>query len=359
MATLFLSGDVMTGRDVDQILAHSCPPGLQEAYVRDARDYVALAEEAHGPIPRPVSPAYIWGDALEELERAAPEARIINLETSVTTSSDFWPGKASITGCIRGTSTVSARPGGVDLIHGHSSHHPRPIEIYRDKLVLYGCGDFITDYEGITGYEQFRDDLVLMYFPRLDPDTGDLVTLHMTPLQVHQMRGWFVRPRRTANGCGTGWRMYREVSDVMSRPGRTTPRSWCSGSCRRSRPPREQGVAQICHRREGVPASTLPDILVRDSRSGTGRPAQTRVVRAPAAGITGWHMVMRDIPRAEWGTFLDGFARQHRDKPVTVAKSDVRDSLRIAERATRWWERHTTRRHTASPSPSASRAPER
>lgn len=38
---------------------------------------------------------------------------------------------------------------GVDLIHGHSSHHPLGIEVYRDKLILYGCGDFINDYEGI------------------------------------------------------------------------------------------------------------------------------------------------------------------------------------------------------------------
>jgi poly-gamma-glutamate capsule biosynthesis protein CapA/YwtB (metallophosphatase superfamily) len=41
--------------------------------------------------------------------------------------------------------------GGVDIVHGHSSHHPRPIEIYRGRLILYGCGDFIDDYEGISG----------------------------------------------------------------------------------------------------------------------------------------------------------------------------------------------------------------
>ena len=45
-------------------------------------------------------------------------------------------------------------------------------------------------------------------------------------------------------------------------------------------------------------------------------------------------MTMRDIPRAEWDTFLDAFTHEHRTKPVTVAKSDVRDGLRIAERAT-------------------------
>ena len=35
----------------------------------------------------------IWGDALEELERVQPDLRIINLETSVTTSNDYWEGK--------------------------------------------------------------------------------------------------------------------------------------------------------------------------------------------------------------------------------------------------------------------------
>jgi poly-gamma-glutamate synthesis protein (capsule biosynthesis protein) len=326
MPTLFLCGDVMTGRGIDQILAYPCPPGIQEPYVRDARDYVALADEANGPIDRPVAPGYIWGDALEELERVGPDARIINLETSVTTSDDFWPGKgihyrmhprnidcltaAGVDVCVlannhvldygragldetiatltdaglnvagAGASIHQAREpaiinlgdrgrilvfavgaensgiskawaatavssgvdllrdfsdatadellervrnrkqhgdvavvsihwgdnwgyevpdahvrfahrlldGGVDLIHGHSSHHPRPVEIYRDRLVLYGCGDFITDYEGITGYEEFRDDLVVMYFPHLDPDTGDLVDLHMTPLRIRRMQ---------------------------------------------------------------------------------------------------------------------------------------------------------------------------
>jgi poly-gamma-glutamate synthesis protein (capsule biosynthesis protein) len=52
--------------------------------------------------------------------------------------------------------------GGVDVVHGHSSHHPRPIEVYRDKLILYGCGDLIDDYEGISGYEHYRDDLRLL-----------------------------------------------------------------------------------------------------------------------------------------------------------------------------------------------------
>ena len=83
----------MTGRGIDQIL--SCPgdPQLHEAYVRDARQYVRLAEMAHGPIPRAVKPAYIWGDALAELDRGLTDVRIINLETSITCSDGYWQGK--------------------------------------------------------------------------------------------------------------------------------------------------------------------------------------------------------------------------------------------------------------------------
>ena len=78
--------------------------------------------------------------------------------------------------------------GGIDLVHGHSSHHPRPVEVYRGKLILYGCGDCIDDYEGISGYEQFRDDLRLLYFASLAPDTGALESLRMVPMQARRMR---------------------------------------------------------------------------------------------------------------------------------------------------------------------------
>jgi poly-gamma-glutamate capsule biosynthesis protein CapA/YwtB (metallophosphatase superfamily) len=81
---LFLCGDVMTGRGIDQILPHPCDPRLHEPYVRDAREYLRLAEEANGPIPIPVSWDYIWGEALEIWDSMAPEVRIANLETSVT-----------------------------------------------------------------------------------------------------------------------------------------------------------------------------------------------------------------------------------------------------------------------------------
>ncbi len=325
-ATFFLCGDVMIGRGVDQILPHPSRPELHESYVHDAREYVELAERANGPIPRPVGPGYIWGDALAVLDRAGPDARIVNLETSVTCADTYWPGKdihyrmhpanipilaaARLDVCALANnhvldygyagleetlrvlhaagirtagagrdrleaeqpaivdigggsrlilfSTGSATSGipsswaatdhragvdllpdlsktsadrlldriarvanrgdlvvvsihwgsnwgyavpeshvrfahrlldgGVALVHGHSSHHPRPIEIYDRKLVLYGCGDFLNDYEGIGGYEEFRSDLALMYFPTLGVESGELVALRMTPMRIRRMQ---------------------------------------------------------------------------------------------------------------------------------------------------------------------------
>ncbi len=91
--TLCLAGDVMTGRGIDQIQQHPGEPTLYEGLVRDARDYVRLAEQAHGPVPAPVAPHYIWGEALAELERRAPELRLVNLETAITSAGRPWPGK--------------------------------------------------------------------------------------------------------------------------------------------------------------------------------------------------------------------------------------------------------------------------
>jgi len=326
LVTLFVCGDVMLGRGVDQILPHPSDPRLRETYARDARAYVRLAERANGPVPRPASFTWPWGDALAVLDEVAPDARVINLETAVTRSGGFAPGKAicyrmspgnlpvvtaarpdacalannhvldfghtgladtlgavaraglptagagqnitqarqpaivpvrgggravifacgaASSGIPPGWAATASRPGvdllpslsgaaaadliarvqaarqpgdivvvsvhwganwgytvaddqvrfahqlidaGADLIHGHSSHHPRPIEVYRGKLVLYGCGDAINDYEGIRGYENFRGDLRLLYFASVAAGTGTLAALHMVPMQATKMR---------------------------------------------------------------------------------------------------------------------------------------------------------------------------
>lgn len=325
MTTLFLCGDVMTGRGIDQILPHGGDPGLCEPAVLDARRYVWLAERANGPIPRPVDFGWPWGDALAALDRFAPDVRVLNLETSITADGNFASGKpvhyrmhpdnvACLTTiradvcvlannhildfgpaglaetlhtlAVAGIATVGAgldaeqaerpaliaipdgtrvviaaagmtssgvprswaatghRPGvvvgelsergaveiadrvlplkraddiaivslhwgsnwgydvesrqvrfahrlidaGIDVVHGHSSHHPRPIEVYRGKLILYGCGDTVDDYEGISGYEDYRDELRLLYFASIDRASGALIVLHMVPMRACRMR---------------------------------------------------------------------------------------------------------------------------------------------------------------------------
>src|SRR5680860_938222 len=91
--SIFLCGDVMTGRGIDQILPYSVKPKLYEPYVKDARDYLYLAELKNGRFKYPVSFSNIWGDALEVWKKMSPSIKIVNLETSLTVHNSPWPGK--------------------------------------------------------------------------------------------------------------------------------------------------------------------------------------------------------------------------------------------------------------------------
>jgi len=339
--TLFLAGDVMLGRGIDQILPRPGDPGLYESHVKSASKYVALAEEANGPIPKPVDFTYVWGDALAELERRQPDARIVNLETAVTKSEDpapkginykmnpentpvlvaagvsccalannhvlDWgprglvdtldalerhglrsagagrnnheaaipavlplPGKGRVlvysfgchsSGIPCNWAATEAMPGinvlsdlsgeatrriaddihrvktdgdiivlsihwgdnwgysiahdeidfahglidvaAVDIVHGHSSHHAKAIEIYRGKPILYGCGDFLNDYEGIRGFERFRNDLALMYLVTIDLGRRTLSGIEIVPFVTRNFRLGRASSKDTAWVCDT------------------------------------------------------------------------------------------------------------------------------------------------------------
>jgi poly-gamma-glutamate synthesis protein (capsule biosynthesis protein) len=321
-----LCGDVMTGRGVDQVLPHPGNPMLHEIYIHDARQYVQLAELRNGPLVSPVDPGSLWGDALNELRRPGIDARIVNLETSITCSGDTWPAKgihyrmnpenidcltvAGIDCCslannhmldwgyeglaetlrcldradidrsgageclveatrpatievagkgrvlvfslgsatsgiprewgatedrpgvnlLEDLSTKSARhvaaaidalkrpgdvtlasihwgsnwgfeipreqirfahtlvDGGVDIVHGHSSHHVKGIEVYHGHLILYGSGDLIDDYEGISGHESYRSDVRLLYIAHADSVHGRLEALRLVPMRIERFR---------------------------------------------------------------------------------------------------------------------------------------------------------------------------
>lgn len=91
--TLFLCGDVMTGRGIDQALPQSVDPRLYEPFVRDARKYLYLAEKENGEIEEPATYKFIWGDALAVWERFDPAIRLINLETGITFHDKPWQNK--------------------------------------------------------------------------------------------------------------------------------------------------------------------------------------------------------------------------------------------------------------------------
>ena len=86
----------------------------------------------------------------------------------------------------------------VDVVFGHSSHHPLPLELYRGRLILYGCGDLINDYEGLPAHGHHRSDLVCLYGLQRDPESGALQLESLCPNWSCQHRdgGWQLRPQR-------------------------------------------------------------------------------------------------------------------------------------------------------------------
>ena len=109
--------------------------------------------------------------------------------------------------------------GAADLVHGHSSHHPLPVEVHEGKLILYGCGDLINDYEGIGGYEEFNPDLALLYFPSLEAGTGRLRQLAMTAVQRRRFRLERAGARQTQWLAETLTREGRKLGTSVERQG--------------------------------------------------------------------------------------------------------------------------------------------
>jgi len=64
----------------------------------------------------------------------------------------------------------------IQIIHGHSSHHIKGFEIYKQSLILYGCGDFLSDYEGINNKRdrEYKSDLSFMYFIDINKENGQI-----------------------------------------------------------------------------------------------------------------------------------------------------------------------------------------
>lgn len=70
---------------------------------------------------------------------------------------------------------------GVDIIHGHSSHHVQGIQIYKGKPIIYGCGDFIDDY---AIDEDYRNDLGFAYVLNYNKNSKKFEDLELVPTQI-------------------------------------------------------------------------------------------------------------------------------------------------------------------------------
>jgi poly-gamma-glutamate synthesis protein (capsule biosynthesis protein) len=154
---------------------------------------------------------------------------------------------------------------GADVVHGHSSHHPKGIGWHRGRPILYGCGDFLNDYEGISGYEEFRSELRVMYFVDVTPD-AQLARLETVTLRARRLRleradaascAWVDARGRAARGNA------RRAAVTVTGPARRTSRG-----CVRAR------------RREGAPHRPI-------GRRGRGARCRESRARACAAASSG------------------------------------------------------------------------
>jgi len=125
-----------------------------------------------------------------EVERIAREIRQVKQPGDLAVVSIHWGGNWGYKVAREAVSFAHRLidEAAVDVLHGHSSHHPKGIERYRGRLIVYGCGDFIDGYEGISGYERFRSDLGLMYFATVEAASGKLISLAMVPTQLKRLR---------------------------------------------------------------------------------------------------------------------------------------------------------------------------
>ncbi|WP_101065854.1 CapA family protein [Roseovarius salinarum] len=341
---VFVAGDVMPGRGIDQILPAPCDPRIFESCMKSAEGYLRLAERRNGPIPVPVDRGYVWGPLPGDLDARACDLRIVNLETAITddghpapkainyrmsranaamlkaarldactlannhvldwggaglrdtldtldglgiahagagrtAQAAFAPCALGLTdgGRLRllafgdatagvpgdwaagtdsaGVATLPEDPrravevirdclpgarvpgdlvavslhwggnwgfaipdrqrhiaralvdsGAADLVFGHSAHHPKGLELRGGKLILYGCGDLVNDYEGIGGQGGYRPDLGAAYVCDLDRRTGELTGLEILPYRRHR----FALTR--AGDDDTGW-----LADMLAR----------------------------------------------------------------------------------------------------------------------------------------------
>jgi poly-gamma-glutamate synthesis protein (capsule biosynthesis protein) len=126
----------------------------------------------------------------DERARVAERVRSHRRDGDLVVVSIHWGGNwgFDVSAHQRAFARGLVEDGAADVVHGHSSHHVKGIEVHRGRPILYGCGDLLNDYEGIGGFEAFRAELGLLYLVALDRDEGGLTGLRMVPTRVRRLQ---------------------------------------------------------------------------------------------------------------------------------------------------------------------------
>jgi poly-gamma-glutamate synthesis protein (capsule biosynthesis protein) len=324
---IFLGGDVMTGRAIDQLFHTHNADGFGKPKDIPAQQYLVASAKLNGAEILPLSHDYIWGVALSILDNANVDLRLVNLETAITTAA-AWDKKAfnfrmhpANVGCLtaaridccalannhvldfgisgmedtintltragighsgagvnldaaqkpyihvlpdgqrvlifawgfqdshihfphwkaeerkpginylpdisktsaeqmKATIKAFSQPGditiaslhwganwvkkipnshramarflideaGVNIIHGHSSHHVLSLDVYHGRPIFYGCGDLINDSEGSPISRSMYGYLGALFFVDLEVGTHKMRGLRIEPLQRRRFR---------------------------------------------------------------------------------------------------------------------------------------------------------------------------
>jgi poly-gamma-glutamate capsule biosynthesis protein CapA/YwtB (metallophosphatase superfamily) len=78
---------------------------------------------------------------------------------------------------------------GVDVLYGHSSHHIRGMELYKKKLIIYGAGDLVNDYEGFSNRgDEIYNKFGGLFVVDMDANDGHLVNLAIIPTYMYKLQ---------------------------------------------------------------------------------------------------------------------------------------------------------------------------
>jgi len=72
---------------------------------------------------------------------------------------------------------------GADIYWGHGNHMPQGIELYKRKVIMYDCGDFVDDY-AVDSY--YRNDLSFLFLANYNGQ--EIRSVELVPVKISDFR---------------------------------------------------------------------------------------------------------------------------------------------------------------------------